>query len=143
ASDDKAFVGTIRWMAPELHNPTPVYSNKSDVFALGMVMWEMVAGCTTPYKNLNDNFSVAKLVQSGKREEIPKGTPEAYKQWIERCWSQDPAKRPEARDMIVKDNKLLTDLIEASERLIIKNLRAPNPPASKDNFENFIFVFEE
>ncbi|CAO3568989.1 unnamed protein product [Mortierella alpina] len=42
--------GTLQWMAPELLQNPPHYTDKSDVYALGMVMWEMASECTQPYR---------------------------------------------------------------------------------------------
>ncbi|KAG0261490.1 hypothetical protein DFQ27_002922 [Actinomortierella ambigua] len=99
-----SFKGTARWMAPELLNTRPKYSNKSDMFALGMVMWELAANCTTPFQHQPDNFPVMNAVMLGEREVLPDDTPSDYRQWVERCWDHDPAKRPEASEMITKDD---------------------------------------
>ncbi|KAG0218688.1 hypothetical protein BGW41_008407, partial [Actinomortierella wolfii] len=45
--------GTFRWMAPELLGENPQYSTKSDVYALGMVMWEMAAMSTVPFQYMS------------------------------------------------------------------------------------------
>ncbi|KAF9971665.1 hypothetical protein BGZ73_005296 [Actinomortierella ambigua] len=92
--------GTLRWMAPELFAKKPQYSTKSDMYALGMVMWEMAANSTKPFVDQLDNFTVVALVRDGEREELPEDTPPAYRALVERCWDQDPSKRPTADEMI-------------------------------------------
>ncbi|KAF9970469.1 hypothetical protein BGZ73_006810, partial [Actinomortierella ambigua] len=104
ASKSNSTKGTLRWMAPELFAAKPAYSTKSDIFALGVVMWELAANCTTPFCQQLDNFMVVGLVKSGEREELPDDTPLDYRQQVERCWDQDPAKRPEASEMVTKDD---------------------------------------
>ncbi|KAG0239680.1 hypothetical protein BGW41_007563 [Actinomortierella wolfii] len=84
--------GTVRWMAPELLNDRPQYSAKSDVYALGMVMWEMAAMCTVPFKRTFD----PKAILAGYRERLPGGTPEDYRLWV----------RPEANDIDLVDDVL-------------------------------------
>ncbi|KAF9966900.1 hypothetical protein BGZ73_000810, partial [Actinomortierella ambigua] len=101
--------GTLRWMAPEIFAARPKYSTKSDMFALGTVMWEMAANCTTPFKDLSDNLIVVNLIRAGEREVLPDDTPQDYRQWVERCWDQDPDKRPEAKEMVVKDEEPVRD----------------------------------
>ncbi|KAF9162929.1 hypothetical protein DFQ26_003107 [Actinomortierella ambigua] len=96
--------GTIRWMAPELFSARPIYSAKSDMYALGMVMWEMAANCTTPFRMCNDNSIVISLVKIGEREYLPHDTPRDYRGWVERCWQQDQSMRPEASEMIKYDD---------------------------------------
>ncbi|KAF9975792.1 hypothetical protein BGZ73_000383 [Actinomortierella ambigua] len=104
ASSTTTLKGTIRWMAPELFALRPKYSTKSDMYALGMVMWEMAANCTMPFQHQSNNEMVIRFVAAGEREELPKETPDDYRQWVERCWDHDPLKRPEARDMVVEDD---------------------------------------
>ncbi|KAG0234201.1 hypothetical protein BGW42_006839 [Actinomortierella wolfii] len=94
---------SLRWMAPELLAINPLYSTKSDVFSLGMVMWEMAAECTTPFPNQADPTIIATHIKSGGRETIPDNTPAEYRRWIERCWVQEPSMRPEAREMAQED----------------------------------------
>ncbi|KAG0257413.1 hypothetical protein DFQ27_005157 [Actinomortierella ambigua] len=94
-------IGSIRWMAPELLSARPRYSTKSDMYALGVVMWEMAANCTTPFPDQPDTYTIAALVRHGEREELPDDTPSDYGGWIERCWQQDSTGRPEASEMIL------------------------------------------
>ncbi|KAF9157995.1 hypothetical protein DFQ26_008096 [Actinomortierella ambigua] len=95
-----ALPGTIRWMAPELFNPPRIYSTKSDMYALGMVMWEMAANYTIPFRLQADSEAVFWLVFKGEREELPDDTPSGYRRWIEQCWYQEPERRPEASALI-------------------------------------------
>ncbi|KAG0233051.1 hypothetical protein BGW42_007747 [Actinomortierella wolfii] len=90
--------GTIRWTAPEIFVPKPKYSTKSDMYSLGMVMWEMAADCTRPFKDQKEEIVVIALVRDGEREELPEETPIEYRAWVERCWHRDPSKRPEANE---------------------------------------------
>ncbi|KAG0252763.1 hypothetical protein DFQ27_007864, partial [Actinomortierella ambigua] len=93
--------GTLRWMAPELMYATkPMYTTKSDVYALGVVMWEMAASCTKPYISQDSDDLIALLVKNGVRETFPEDTPTEYRLWAERCWQQDPMDRPEASEVV-------------------------------------------
>ncbi|KAF9969427.1 hypothetical protein BGZ73_008225 [Actinomortierella ambigua] len=89
-------VGTCRWMAPELFHSPHIHTYESDVYALGMVMWEMAAMCTIPFQRMENNLDVATEVQRGRTEIIPRDTPPVYQQLIEHCWSMDPHSRPTA-----------------------------------------------
>ncbi|KAG0241639.1 hypothetical protein BGW41_005655 [Actinomortierella wolfii] len=95
----------VRWMAPELLNTNPHYSTKSDMYSLGMVMWEMAANCTTPFREQADDRSVKVAVTRGKREELPQDVPDKYRKWIERCWEHNPEKRPEAHEIDEEANE--------------------------------------
>ncbi|KAG0232033.1 hypothetical protein BGW41_001976 [Actinomortierella wolfii] len=95
---------TIRWMAPELLEDKPAFSTKSDMYALGMIMWEMAANKTPPFREIRDQYAVIERVREGTREVLPDDTPHDYRHWLEQCWDQDPAERPEAREMVTRED---------------------------------------
>ncbi|KAF9152084.1 hypothetical protein DFQ26_001006, partial [Actinomortierella ambigua] len=98
---------TLLWMAPELVLAgRPLYSSKSDMYALGMVMWEMAAMCTTPFKDVSSQHAAATAVYCGKREQLPGDTPSEYRGWVDLCWKQDPSERPEAIKVKIGANVL-------------------------------------
>ncbi|KAF9983218.1 hypothetical protein BGZ75_005325 [Mortierella antarctica] len=91
--------GTLQWMAPEELRFPPQHSSKSDVYALGMVMWEMASESTQPYRgHIPDG--VMCCILGGILETIPGDTPEAYAACIRRCWAMDPDNRPAAMDLL-------------------------------------------
>ncbi|KAF9156814.1 hypothetical protein DFQ26_009215, partial [Actinomortierella ambigua] len=98
----KGAAGTLRWLAPELLSADkPKYSTKSDVYALGVVMWEMAADCTRPFKDQHDDEVIALHIKNGHREQLPVETPLEYRRWVERCWAQDSSERPSAGNVIL------------------------------------------
>ncbi|KAG0253371.1 hypothetical protein DFQ27_007446 [Actinomortierella ambigua] len=95
------FAGTLRWMAPELlFAKKPEYTTKSDVYALGVVMWEMAANSTRPFRDQDNDALVAEAIGDGARETFPVDTPIEYREWAEKCWHQDPSLRPEASEAV-------------------------------------------
>ena len=46
----KKATGTFRYMAPEVLGPTPVMSTRSDIFALGIIFWEIT------YRTINKKY---------------------------------------------------------------------------------------
>ncbi|KAG0244935.1 hypothetical protein BGW41_005534 [Actinomortierella wolfii] len=100
--------GSLRWMAPELLTELPRYSTKSDIYALAMVMWEMAAETTVPFELQVVDEVVAVLVQNGVREDLPATIPVAYRKRVQRCWRQNPKKRPSAR-------KLVSELVDIDD----------------------------
>ncbi|KAF9271739.1 hypothetical protein BGZ68_003125, partial [Mortierella alpina] len=90
--------GTLQWMAPELLQIPPEYTSKSDVYALGMVMWEMASESTRPYREHTPD-GVMYCILNGILEVYPDNTPQAYAACIQTCWMLDPDKRPAAMDM--------------------------------------------
>ncbi|KAG0223729.1 copper transport protein ctr1 [Actinomortierella wolfii] len=117
ASTD-GFKGTLRWAAPETLELRPNYSTKSDVYALGMVMWAMVANKPEPFSDQHDNMVIAAHIKNGRREEIPDDTPSEYRMWIERCWHQDPLQRPRASEVILVEDAVKVPLFENSKSFV-------------------------
>jgi hypothetical protein len=99
-------VGTIPWMAPESLDIEPIYSEKSDMYAYGMVLWE-IATRKMPYENVANPNIIINAVLAGRRPQMPEETvnpaaplPTSYKELIRVCWFQAPEKRPTAKEAI-------------------------------------------
>ncbi|KAG0992913.1 hypothetical protein G6F27_014158 [Rhizopus arrhizus] len=96
-------IGSVRWMAPELFdNKTPSFS--SDIYALGIVLWEISSHGQPPYADIQNDVALSLKILKGHREKIPDDTPLDYKQKIEQCWHANPARRPDAKDLIAMDD---------------------------------------
>lgn len=85
-------VGTPHWMAPELFESTN-YTSKVDVYAFGMLMWEMLTE-SAPFKGMTSVQILYAVLRKKERPAFPKITPQPMKDFINRCWHQDPDKRP-------------------------------------------------
>ncbi|KAG0223345.1 hypothetical protein BGW42_005940, partial [Actinomortierella wolfii] len=123
-------VGTIRWKAPELLSAKPNYSTKSDMYALGMLMWEMAANCTVPFQSQPDSSVVMALVRNGEREVLPDDVPADYRKWVELCWEHDPEKRPEADEMVNKDDDQIHEMQTNNEKLSATKVSEPELSSS-------------
>lgn len=92
-------VGTLQWMAPELLQHSPEYTSKSDVYAVGMVMWEMASQSTRPYRDHTPDGMVC-CTLNGVHEEYPDDTPVNYSDCIQMCWKQLSEDRLTAVDVL-------------------------------------------
>ncbi|URD97549.1 TyrKc [Musa troglodytarum] len=88
-----AETGTYRWMAPEVIAHWP-YNHKADVFSFGVVLWELLTS-KLPYSNLTPLQAALGVVLKGLRPTIPENTDPRLAELIEKCWQQDPARRPD------------------------------------------------
>lgn len=88
-------LGTTAWCAPELLTSTTKarYTVKVDVYSYGMVLWELWER-KRPYEELYSRFDIIDAVRAGRRPAISGNCPAAYRSLIQRCWHDQPARRP-------------------------------------------------
>ena len=108
-------IGTPHWMAPELFESND-YTNKVDVYAYGILLWEILTG-STPYKGKSGLQIAMAVCQRGERPAFPKNTPKKIQNFIKQCWHQIPSKRPSFQQIVtLLSNKTIffpgTDLDE-------------------------------
>ncbi|CAI2166058.1 14611_t:CDS:2 [Funneliformis geosporum] len=66
---------------------------KSDVYSVGVLLWEISSGHPPFYSEEYDIF-LAMKISNGLRESIIPGTPEDYVKVFTECWDNDPNNRP-------------------------------------------------
>src|SRR6185312_7340902 len=97
----KEEVGSLYSMAPELFNFPPDYSQSSDIYALGIVYYEL-ATLLVPYHGFAADL-IRENVKAGERMPINnqnKTIPQPFIDLINHCWVNDPKKRPSALDVL-------------------------------------------
>ncbi|NWS52624.1 ROS1 kinase, partial [Chunga burmeisteri] len=82
----------VRWMAPE-SLIDGVFTNHSDVWAFGVLVWETLTLGQQPYPGFS-NTEVLHHVRSGGRLESPNNCPDDLCDLMTRCWAQEPHNRP-------------------------------------------------
>ncbi|KPJ67971.1 MAG: hypothetical protein AMJ43_00710 [Coxiella sp. DG_40] len=94
-------IGTPAWLAPEVLKPPAKYSEKSDIFALGMLFWE-IAARKVPFDDCKNNWDVPNAILTGNRPPMPDDCdcPQAFKKLIEWCWQQNQEDRPTAEEVV-------------------------------------------
>ena len=83
----------VRWAAPEVLLESR-YSSKSDVWALGVVVWEVFSQAALPYSSLTTAEEVATFVVGGGRLDRPPGCASDLVGLMRSCWRQRAADRP-------------------------------------------------
>jgi len=87
--------GVIPYIAPEIFKGAN-FSKESDIYSMGMIMWELTTGCK-PFANIEHDSDLIYKIINGKRPEITNDTPEYFSDLIGKCWNSDLAKRPSAK----------------------------------------------
>ncbi|KAH8364997.1 hypothetical protein KR200_011076 [Drosophila serrata] len=85
----------VRWMSPE-SLVDGVFTTQSDVWAFGVLCWEILTLGQQPYAARN-NFEVLAHVKDGGRLQQPPICPEKLYALLLLCWRTDPWERPSFR----------------------------------------------
>ncbi|XP_013406670.1 Abelson tyrosine-protein kinase 2 isoform X2 [Lingula anatina] len=87
----------IKWTAPEglAYN---TFSTKSDVWAFGVLLWELATYGMSPYPGV-DLSEVYHLLERGYRMERPQGCPENIYLLMRKCWQWEASERPTFREI--------------------------------------------
>lgn len=136
ASSTKEMKGTLGWMAPELFAEKPQATTAADIYALGMVLWEMmIKPYHIPFQNMAfTSVLTAKVKRGEQQESIPDSCPSEMADLIKSCW-QEADKRPSAaalakslsmlfksasaRPSVIQDEKAKTEVIQQDDLLTV------------------------
>ncbi|XP_076818405.1 proto-oncogene tyrosine-protein kinase ROS-like isoform X2 [Clavelina lepadiformis] len=131
----------VRWMALE-SIMLKRYTVQSDVWAFGVLMWEVMTFGQQPYPAYT-NLEVIHFVQDGGRLGQPIGCPDVMYTLMRECWNVSPSERPTFQEVLemLQDCKaeipyLNTDSIKWTRNGQI-NYSAVSIPATRDS------VFDE
>eukprot|EP01132_Coremiostelium_polycephalum_P003313 gene3313-4152_t len=99
--------GTMAYTAPEIYDGL-LFNTKSDVYSLGVIMWETVQRCLTgtylrPFHDYPISMDIQIIIMTSKnkiRPKINEQCPEELKSLITRCWDEIPDKRPNCEEIL-------------------------------------------
>ncbi|XP_072282257.1 ankyrin repeat and protein kinase domain-containing protein 1 [Pyxicephalus adspersus] len=110
--EKSAIKGTLNYIPPEMFlQSSRVMGTKYDVYSYSIVIWELLTQ-KKPFAG-NSMMTVIVKVAAGQRpqiEDISEDGPVECQQMIDlmqRCWNQNPNKRPSFPDIIVESHMLL------------------------------------
>lgn len=93
--------GVLPYIAPEVLRGKP-YTEKSDVYSLGMVIWECFSG-QPPYFGHPHDYHLASQILDDLRPPLLRNCPPWLAELLALCWHKDPSMRPtaiEIRDIL-------------------------------------------
>ncbi|XP_063617249.1 uncharacterized protein LOC134790413 isoform X1 [Cydia splendana] len=121
----------VRWMAPESLS-RGVFSPASDVWALGVLLYEIVTFGALPYQGLGNSQVLARVTR-GRSLRPPPGLQPNLEGLMKSCWQQEPAARPSAAAVaafLADSPRLLTPCLVAFDVLPL------DPPRPSEHSEH-------
>src|SRR2546421_5508188 len=88
ANNFKDIKGVMPYLAPELLNGRGSYSQATDVYAFGIIMWE-VSSQEPPFHGLEHDTQLALQICKSYRPKITDDMPPFYRELLEKCWNAD------------------------------------------------------
>ncbi|KAF9988090.1 hypothetical protein BGZ75_010054 [Mortierella antarctica] len=90
--------GTPNWQAPEFWTSNPSYTEKVDVYACGLIYWEILSWAELgyPYHHLTEHQLYEAVRDRAERPPMEKlrKYPQSLLSLIQDMWAKDPKKRP-------------------------------------------------
>lgn len=83
----------VKWTAPESLKEEGQFSEKSDVWSFGVILWELVTLAKAPYQAI-DNSKMEQHLQAGQRLPQPSSCPYDLYLLMKNCWESNRLERP-------------------------------------------------
>ncbi|XP_027000875.1 protein-tyrosine kinase 6b [Tachysurus fulvidraco] len=84
-----------------------IFSNKSDVWSFGILLYEIYSYGANPYSGIN-NKGVLKEIKSGYRLPAPPKCPSFIYEIMRSCWSKQPEDRPDFKSLKYELHECIT-----------------------------------
>lgn len=95
----------VKWLSPE-SLADHVYTTRSDVWAFGVLAWELITLGASPYPGIPPQ-NLYHLLKTGYRMERPDNCSEEVYSIIQSCWTDDPHMRPPFKWLALQWARLL------------------------------------
>src|SRR5580693_1486257 len=127
-SSPGAFAGTPEFASPEQFAGVPV-DIRSDLYSLGVTLWEMVTG-KAPFQGTPADIMYQHQHASLPLEQL-KGVPQPIVVLLEKLLAKDPAQRFQTPNELLKAIPTITDAVEAPHGISRQNLQKTPSTASR------------
>lgn len=103
----------VKWMAPESIFQG-MYTMKSDVWAYGILLWEIFSLGVTPYPGMKVDHQFYSMIERGFKMECPYYANDSVYEMMCMCWAPDPCDRPSFSKLV---SFMSVQLIDREEKL--------------------------
>lgn len=116
--DASKVLGSRFWRAPEVlqamkERKVPTFTPEADVYSFAMTCYEILTG-GIPLEEVGGGDYDA-VLEYGMRPELPSNLNPKLKNFMRRCWHQDPESRPTFKEIVVELKELHRELFIGSE----------------------------
>ncbi|XP_035795012.1 vascular endothelial growth factor receptor 1-like [Anopheles albimanus] len=108
----------FKWLAIECIADN-IFNTQSDVWAYGILLWELFSLGMTPYPGLQASLKLCKMLQEGYRIQKPRFANQDIYDIMLNCWAGDPLVRPTFRELKSRFNAMIPE--ETLDRLLKLN----------------------
>ena len=102
-------VGTPLWMAPEVLLAKEYDPEKADVWSVGLLVFEVLAGkipYATPGLQAATEAQLVRMIEENKRPPL-EGIHSQVAAMLQRCWNINPALRPSIGQMLEEYQRII------------------------------------
>ncbi|RGB36249.1 hypothetical protein C1646_697668 [Rhizophagus diaphanus] len=101
---------TVPYVDPKkfVSNKSYLLNKKSDVYSIGVILWEISSG-QPPFKDQLYDSSLVMQISKGYREAIVSDTPSNYSSLYIECWNGEPDNRPTMSQVVAKIKAIVTN----------------------------------
>ncbi|RHZ43767.1 hypothetical protein Glove_856g14 [Diversispora epigaea] len=109
--------GNLPYIAPEVIC-SEIYSTKSDIYSMGILMWEVITG-ETPFSDheFDSDSDFVLAIINGYRPKIYEYIPHEYLTLMKQCWDANPDNRPDAITIYRKIKSLIKSLYNEMDKI--------------------------
>ncbi|XP_056868686.1 receptor-type tyrosine-protein kinase FLT3 isoform X2 [Takifugu flavidus] len=112
----------VKWMAPE-STFQGIYTTKSDVWAYGILLWEVFSLGVTPYPGIKVDHNFYSMIERGFKMECPYYASDSVYGMMCKCWALNPGSRPSFSELVSfmcnqltdREEKLYHNILEQKE----------------------------
>ncbi|PNH03214.1 putative LIM domain-containing serine/threonine-protein kinase [Tetrabaena socialis] len=107
--------GTLPYMSPEVFSKGQLLTAAVDIYAFGLVMWELLH-CRSAFSKIKHDELPALVVRQNLRPVFHPLSPTDYSTLAALCWSPAPERRPSAGHLVTTLQQLLASAKAAAAR---------------------------